>query len=314
METDLPLLVLVGPTGIGKTALAVNLAQMLNGEIVSADSRQVYRYLSIGTAKPTQEEIQAVPHHLVDFLSPDYRLTLAEYQQLAYQRINAILARKRFPLLVGGTGQYVRAVVEGWSIPHVPPDRTLRTELEEFADLHGSSALHDWLESVDQVAADSIDHRNVRRVIRALEVYLVTGTPISVLQQKKPPPYRVMMIGLTMDRERLYARVDRRIAQMLSKGLVEEIRELDRMGFGWHIPAMSSLGYPEIKSYLEGEITLEEAERLIQRATRRFIRHQYNWFKVNDPDIQWFDAHDMDEKRVEQSIRQWLVKDASSQS
>ncbi|MBP8973644.1 MAG: tRNA (adenosine(37)-N6)-dimethylallyltransferase MiaA, partial [Anaerolineae bacterium] len=180
----MPLVVILGPTAVGKTALAIHVANALSGEIVSADSRQVYRYMDIGTAKPTPDELAAVPHHLIDLVTPDQPYSLAEYQRAAYRAIQDIRARARLPLLVGGTGQYLTAVLEGWGIPEVPPDASLRAELESFAAAQGARALHDRLRAVDPVAAGRIDYRNIRRVVRALEVCLLTGTPITVLQRK----------------------------------------------------------------------------------------------------------------------------------
>jgi tRNA dimethylallyltransferase len=284
------LIALVGPTAVGKTAMAIRLGQRLKIEVVSADSRQIYRGLDIGTAKPTAQERQRVPHHLIDIVEPDETLTLAQYQALAGNAINDIQQRGCLPLLVGGTGQYVRAVLEGWQVPQVPPDPHLRQRLEQEAKALGSQAFHERLRAVDPVAADAIDPRNVRRVIRALEVYQKTGRPISELQRKEPPPYRVLQIGLTLPRAELYRRIDSRIDQMLEKGLVEEVRSLLAQGYSADLPAMSSLGYRQITSYLRGESTLDEAARQIKRETRRFVRQQYVWFRLDDPAIHWFDA------------------------
>ena len=205
------LVVIVGPTAAGKTALSIELAEALDGEIVSADSRQIYRSMDIGTAKATPEQRARIPHHLLDVVSPDAVLTLADYQRLAYAAIDAILARGRLPILVGGTGQYVRAIVEGWNIPAVAPRPELRAELEAKAQVEGASSLHGRLAQLDPVAASLIDYRNVRRVIRALEVCLATGRPISELQRKSAPAYRIKQIGVTRPRPELYARIDARV-------------------------------------------------------------------------------------------------------
>jgi tRNA dimethylallyltransferase len=284
------LIVIVGPTAVGKTRLALRLAEEFNGEIVSADSRQVYRGMDIGTAKPTLEERRRVPHHLIDIITPDETFTLAQYQELAYQAIDDVLARGRVPFLVGGTGQYVRAVVEGWGIPKVPPNEELRAELYRQAEIEGQWALHARLREVDPVAAQRIDPRNVRRVVRALEVYLETGQPISELQRKKPPPYRILQIGLTMERQELYRRIDERVDRMIEEGLVEEVRGLVERGYGYELPSMSGLGYQQLGMYLRGLVSLEEAIQLIKRHTRRFVRHQYNWFRLDDEGIRWFDV------------------------
>jgi tRNA dimethylallyltransferase len=275
---------------VGKTETAVQLCRDLGGEIISADSRQIYRKLDIGTAKPTPEERAAAVHHLVDVIDPDEVLGLAEYQELAYAAIDDILARGRAPFLVGGTGQWVRAVVEGWGVPRVPPDHALRAELEAEAEQAGPEALHARLAAVDPVAAAKIDYRNVRRVIRALEVHLKTGVPISRHQRAQPPPYRILQVGLTMPRQALYARVDARIERMLDEGLVDEVRSLLAQGYSLNLPAMSSLGYRQIGRYVACELGLDEAVGLIKRETRRYIRQQYNWFRLDDPRIHWFDA------------------------
>jgi tRNA dimethylallyltransferase len=305
-EAQSPLVVIVGPTAVGKTRLALRLAGELGAEIVSADSRQVYRGMDIGTDKPTAEERQRVPHHLVDIVDPDEKLTLARYQDMAYAAIEDVLARGKVPLLVGGTGLYIKAVVEGWSIPRVKPNEALRAELVREAEVKGEEALHARLRQVDPVAAEKIDPRNVRRVIRALEVYLETGEPISELQRRKPPPYRILQIGLTMDRVALYQRIDQRVDRMIERGLVEEVRGLMEQGYGRELPAMSGLGYRQIGCYLRGEISLAEAIRLIKRDTRRFVRQQYNWFRLDDERIHWFQALDDPYERVKGVILQFL--------
>ncbi len=285
-----PLITIVGPTGVGKTALSITLAQHFNGEIVSADSRQIYHWMDIGTAKPTPAERAAVPHHLVDIVPPDYVLTLAEFQERAFAAIDDIHARRKLPLLVGGTGQWVKAVVEGWGIPRVPPDPVLRAQLQTEADAIGAEALHAKLAAVDPDAAAKLDYRNVRRVIRALEVYRKTGIPISVHQRKSPPPYRVLQIGLTMPRKQLYLRVDKRVDRMMKLGLLAEVENLLARGYGLELPSMSGLGYRQLGQYLRGEISLEGAVALTKKETHRFIRQQYNWFRLDDPAIRWFDV------------------------
>jgi len=304
------LVVIVGPTAVGKTALAIELCERFGGEIVSADSRQLYRGLDIGTAKPTPEERSRVPHHLVDFLPPDRGLSLAEYQELAYQAIADIHSRGRLPFLVGGTGQYVRAVVEGWSIPRVPPQPELRRRMRREAEERGYRSLHARLAEVDPNAAARIDPRNVRRVIRALEVYEVTGRPISELQGKRSPPYRMLQLGLTMDRQALYERADRRIECMMDDGLVDEVRRLIAQGYAPSLPAMSGIGYAEVRRHLEGELSLEEAVRRMKANTRRFIRHQYNWFRLDDPQIHWIEQGPQAVEQAAGIIRRWLKEAA----
>jgi tRNA dimethylallyltransferase len=306
-----PLLVIVGPTAVGKTALSLHLAEVLQGEVVSADSRLFYRGMDVGTAKPTPEECARVPHHLIDIAEPGETVGLAEFQELAYATIGDVHARGKLPILVGGTGQYVRAVVEGWSIPRVPPDPALRARLETQAEREGAVALHARLARLDPDAAGRLDPRNVRRVIRALEVCLITGRPISQQQRKRPPPYRILQVGLTMERAALYARADRRIEAMIAAGLEDEVRRLVEAGYGWDLPAMSGLGYAQFRPYFEGQATLEEVVTEIQRATRRFIRHQYNWFRLNDRAIRWFDVAEATVEEIERVVREWLEGDQS---
>lgn len=289
------LIVIVGPTAVGKTRLSLRMAQEMDGEIVSADSRQVYRGMDIGTAKPTPEQRALVPHHLIDVVAPEEAFTLAQYQELAYDAIGDVSARGKLPFLVGGTGQYVRAVMEGWGIPRVPPNEALRVELYRQAEIEGEAVLHARLREVDPVAAGRIDSRNLRRVVRALEVYLETGQPISELQRKKPPPYRILQIGLTIERQELYRRIDERVDRMIEEGLVEEVRGLVERGYSYDLPSMSGLGYQQIGMYLRGEVGLAEAIQLIKRHTRRFVRHQYNWFRLDDDvptklAFRWFDV------------------------
>jgi tRNA dimethylallyltransferase len=285
-----PLTAVVGPTAVGKTATAIRLCGDFQGEVISADSRQIYRYLDIGTAKPTPDEQATAIHHLIDVVDPDQVLGLAEFQEMAYAAINDVLSQGRVPFLVGGTGQWVKGVIEGWGVPRVSPDYALRAELKAEADRVGPHTLHARLAEVDPDAAAKIDYRNLRRVIRALEVYLKTGIPISRHQRAQPPPYRILQIGLTMPREMLYARLDVRVERMLEEGLLDEVRGLVDQGYGLELPAMSGLGYRQIGQHLVGEISLDEAVRLIKKETRRFVRQQYNWFRLDDPTIHWFDV------------------------
>jgi tRNA dimethylallyltransferase len=298
-----PLVVLVGPTAVGKTAISLHLAEALNGEIVSADSRQVYRGMDVGTAKTTPEEQHRVPHHLIDVVTPDETLTLAEYQEMAYTAIDAIHSRARLPFLVGGTGQYVRAVVEGWGIPRVPPQGRLREALDKLP----TDELARWLANLDPAAAQRLDPRNRRRVIRALEVTLVSGRPISEQQKKDPPPYRTLQLGLTLPRPQLYQRIDERVDNMMEAGLLGETRRL-KAEYGCDVPAMSGLGYAQLCAYLQGEMPLDAAIAAIKHETHRFVRHQANWFKPTDPHIHWFNAVHVERTAgaVEQSVRAWL--------
>ncbi|MCP4543257.1 MAG: tRNA (adenosine(37)-N6)-dimethylallyltransferase MiaA [Chloroflexi bacterium] len=308
-----PLLVIIGPTAVGKTALSLHLAEALNGEVISADSRLFYRGMDIGTAKPTTEEQSGVPHHLINIANPDETVGLADFQERAYAIIADIHIRDKLPLLVGGTGQYVRALVEGWRIPRVPPDPTLRAKLEVQAEREGPGTLHARLIQLDPVAAQRIDPRNLRRVIRALEVCLITGLPISEQQGKQPPPYRILQIGLTMERATLYDRADLRVDAMMDAGLEDEVRRLVEAGYGWNLPAMSGLGYIQFRPYFEGQVTLEDIVIEIKSATHRFVRRQYNWFRLKDPHIRWFDVIPAGREKaaIENLVMEWLGKSAS---
>lgn len=279
MGDQITLTAIVGPTAVGKTALAVALAQQLGAEIVSADSRQLYRLMDLGTAKPTPAERTAAPHHLLDLCDPDEPFSLAAYQELATHAIAEIVARGRPPLLVGGTGQYLAAVLEGWQVPRVAPQPELRASLERAATEHGAAALHARLAAVDPAAATQIAPSNVRRVIRALEVYSVTGVPISAQQTRQPPPYAIRTLWLTRPREELYARADTRADAMIAAGLADEVADLRRRGYGWELPSMSSLGYIQLRPFLEGEATLAACVERLKFDTHSFIRRQEAWFR-----------------------------------
>ena len=285
--SKLPLILIVGPTAVGKTEIAIQLAERLNGEIISADSRLFYRGMDIGTAKPTREEQARVPHHLIDVANPDETWSLAQFQQAATEAIAGIHARGRLPFLVGGTGQYVRAVTEGWNPPEVKPDERLRAELEKLKEEKGKEWLYEKLKSLDPKAAEKIDFRNVRRTIRALEVILTTGRKFSDQRGQGESPYRLVTIGLTRPREELYARVDARIESMFEAGLVEEVRGL-LAKYPAELPSMSGIGYTETVGVVEGSKTVEQAKVEIRRDTRVFVRRQANWFKETDSSIRWF--------------------------
>ncbi len=297
------MLAIVGPTATGKTELSLHLASLFGGEIISADSRLIYQGLDIGTAKPSIAERLRVPHHLIDICPPDQTLTLGQYLKLAYAIADDIHSRSRLPLLVGGTGQYIYAYLEGWQVPEVAPDRLLRTTLEAL----GEQELIRWLKELDPKAAQNIDSRNVRRVIRALEVTMLTGRPISQLQTKRPPAYSINMIGLNCSREMLYNRIDNRVDNMMSAGFLEEVEYLLGQGFDPFLPSMSGLGYRQLCAYLQGDCTLEEAIVRTKFETHRYARQQYTWFKLDDPSIQWFDIMgDNWIREVEYFVESWL--------
>jgi tRNA dimethylallyltransferase len=306
-ESQEPLIAIVGPTAVGKTQIAIQLAERLDGEIVSADSRLFYRGMDIGTAKPTHAEQQRVPHHLIDVADLDETWSLALFQQRARQVIGEIHARQRLPFLVGGTGQFLRAVTQGWEIPQVEPDPRLRLALEDWARQIGPDGLHARLAVLDKNAAERIDPRNLRRTVRALEVILLTGRRFSDQRQQGRPLYRLLVLGLACPRPELYARIDARIDAMLALGLVDEIRQLLARGYSPELPALSAIGYGEIVAYLQGKCSLEEAVAQIKRHTRIFVRRQANWFKPGDPSIRWFEVGPGIVEGMENSIRTFIL-------
>jgi tRNA dimethylallyltransferase len=303
--TRKPLLVILGPTGVGKTDLGIEIAQAVQGEIISADSRQIYRYMDIGTAKPTPEQQAAAPHHLLDVVNPDENLALARYQKMVYAVIEEVHTREHVPMLVGGTGQYITAVVEGWTIPEVPPNEDLRTELEQFAADNGAAALHERLRQVDPAAAANIDYRNVRRVVRALEVCVETGQPISELQRKHPPPYSIITYGLTSERDVLYQRADDRVDQMMEQGFLEEVQKLLALGYSRKLPSMSGLGYAQIAVHLLDKTPLADAVIETKHATHDFIRRQYTWFRGHDSGILWHNIEQLNRHTLIEAISRW---------
>ena len=300
------LLSIVGPTCVGKSRLALQLAQSLGGEIINADSRQVYRYMDIGTAKPTPQERALIPHHLIDVASPNENFSLAQFQQLALKAIENIQQRDKLPIVVGGSGQYVWSVLEGWGIPQVAPNPEFRQSLQERADMGEGNELYDELTTVDPEAAQRIDPRNVRRTIRALEVFQETETPFSQLQRKEATSFNIFVIGLTVDREELYRRIDLRVDRMIEQGLVEEVKRLVSRGFNFNMPAMSSIGYRQIGHFLRGELTLPGAIQQIKFESHRLARQQYTWFQLEDTRIHWFDIQKTVDSQIMAPLNRFL--------
>ena len=290
IEGTFPLVVIVGPTAVGKTEISLQLTEQLDGEIVSADSRLFYRGMDIGTAKPTLAERARVPHHLIDVAEPDETWSLAVFQKVARQVIADVHRRGQLPFLVGGTGQYVRAVTHEWMPPAQAPHPRLRAALEALAQARGRDWLHVRLSTLDPVAAERIDPRNSRRTIRALEVILVTGKRFSVQRGLGISPYRLLTIGLIRPRPELYARLDVRIQAMFANGLLDEIQKLLEGGYSPDLPSLSAIGYRQCVAVLQGKMSREQAVTDIKRATRVFVRRQANWFKPDDPEIHWFQA------------------------
>jgi tRNA dimethylallyltransferase len=302
-SNKVPLILIVGPTAVGKTELAIQLAERLSGEIVSADSRLFYRGMDTGTAKPTREELARVPHHLIDIADPDEILSLAVFQQKAQEAIADIHIRNKIPFLVGGTGQYIRAVTEGWTPPEVKPDERLRGELEKWKVERGEYWLYEKLKELDPVAAEKIDARNYRRTIRALEVIMTTGKRFSEQRGQIESPYHLITVGLTRPRVKLYERVDQRIDIMFANGFLDEIKGLLAKGYSPSLPTMSAIGYRECIRVINGEISEKQAKAEIQRATRVFVRRQANWFKETDPNIKWFRVEEGVVEKIESYIR-----------
>lgn len=286
---DTHLIAIVGQTATGKSALALRICEEVGGEIVTADSRQVYRYMDIGTDKPSPEVQASVPHHMIDLVDPDEPYTLALYQSGAFRTIEEIAARGKVPVLAGGTPLYVNAVLEGWTIPRVEPDLRLRAELEEEAARRGAPALHERLQRIDPAAAAKILPSNTRRIVRALEVITATGQPISAQQAKSPPPYRTLTIGLALQRVELYRRIDERVERQIERGLVDEVAGLHEQGYAYTLPSMSGLGYRQIGEYLQGRATLAAAVQRIKWDTHSFARHQGNWFR-RMTEAHWLDV------------------------
>lgn len=297
-----PLIILTGPTAVGKTKMSIDLAEAVNGEIISADSMQVYRGMDIGSAKIRPEEMCGIPHHLVDVLNPDEEFHVVRFQEMAKQAMEEIYARGRIPILVGGTGFYIQAVLYDIDFTENDGDGALRKELEHFAEEYGAKALHARLEEVDSKAAAEIHAHNVKRVIRALEYFLQTGKPISEHneeQRQKEAPYRSAYFVLNDERAHLYERINLRVDQMIEQGLVEEVKGLRGKGCTRNMVSMQGLGYKEILAYLDGEYTLDTAVEIIKRDTRHFAKRQITWFK-REKDVIWLDkkAFDYDEDRL----------------
>ena len=283
------LLVIVGPTAVGKTKIGIELAEKLGGEIVSADSRQVYRFMDIGTAKPAPSDLRKIPHHMIDVVNPDEEYTVADYSCGAHIAIKSIFEKCKIPIMVGGSGLYIRAIIDG-IFPGPGRDVKIREKLEKEAKKNGISPLYNRLCGVDPVSSSRIHQRDLRRIIRALEIYEITGKPISLLQEegkKEKIAYDTVMIGLNRPRKELYRRIEERVEEIFQHGFIEEVKRLLRKGYGRNLISMEALGYREVISFLEGEISLGLAKKKIQQNTCHYARRQLIWFR-KDKRITWF--------------------------
>ena len=287
-----PLIILAGPTAVGKTSLSIRLAKETGGEIISADSMQVYRHMDIGSAKITKEEMEGVPHYLVDVLEPEEEFNVVRFQQMAKEAAERIWEKGKIPLVVGGTGFYIQALLYDIDFTENDGDESYRRQLEQKAsDEEGASELYEMLKTVDPKAAQEIHPRNIKRIIRALEFYHQTGKKISEhneTQRQRESPYNYAYFVLTDERSRLYERIDRRVDLMMEQGLLDEVRYLKERGVRKDSTAMQGLGYKELYAYLEGEYPLDEAVRIIKRDTRHFAKRQLTWFK-RERDVIWTD-------------------------
>jgi tRNA dimethylallyltransferase len=285
----LPLLIVAGPTATGKTKIAIELALRLGAEIISADSMQVYKDMDIGTAKPSPEERERVPHHLVDLISPAQPFTVADYQRLFLATYKQLEQKGVLPLLTGGTGLYIRAVTRGYNFPGPPVNPELRAGLRKEAEERGKEEMHRRLAAIDPESAERIHPNDLKRVLRALEVYLTTGVPISSWQKRegKTWPEDLIYIGLTRDREELYQRIELRVDRMIAQGLLDEVKGLLEKGFGPELQSMQGLGYKELVPVVKGQATLEEAVKLLKKRTRNYAKRQMTWFR-KEPVEKWF--------------------------
>ena len=301
-----PMIILTGPTAVGKTDLSIQLAKAINGEIISADSMQVYRHMDIGSAKVTPEEMDGVPHHLIDVLEPEEEFNVVVFQKLAKEALTGIYERGHIPIIVGGTGFYIQALLYDIDFTENDGDTAIRRELEKLAQTQGAGCLHQMLQEIDPESAAAIHQNNVKRVIRAIEFYRQTGKKISLhneQEREKQSPYQFLYYVLDTDRKTLYERIDRRVDLMMEHGLVDEVKRLADMGCTRDMVSMQGLGYKEILDYLSGEIPLEEAVYILKRDTRHFAKRQITWFK-RERDVRWLELEQFqnDRKKVLEHI------------
>lgn len=282
-----PLIVILGATAAGKTAISLKIAKEIKGEIISTDSRQIYKEMSIGTDTIHPEEMQGIPHHMLTFAEPDQTITLSEYKEKALKTIKEILKRGNIPMLVGGTGLYISAIIDNYNIPASPPDIKLREKLQKLAKEKGNKAVHRKLKKIDPKAAESIHPNNLRYVIRAIEINKQTGE--NKKDTKNNTPYSVYIIGITRPREEIYQRINNRVHKQIKRGLLEEVKSLLDKGYSETLPSMTSLGVKEIIPYIKGKSTLEECLEILKRNTRRYAKRQMTWLKRYD-NVHWLNT------------------------
>jgi tRNA dimethylallyltransferase len=308
MKPTRPVILLLGATAVGKTKLSIGLAKAIGAEIVSVDSRLLYKGMDIGTAKPSLAQRSEVKHHLIDVAHPTERWSLQRYLDATKRAIKEIHVAEKVPLLVGGTGQYFAALVEGWQPPPKTDDPDFRKRLRNLAESAGGEVLHDRLMEIDPETAARVDARNIRRVIRALEIHHITGVIPSMQRKKQPPDYSILKLGLRREREELYERIDKRIDSMIASGWIEEVNGLLQQGVDLNSSALSAIGYRQIAEHLQGEYDLETSIQDIQRLTRQFVRRQDNWFRRLEPEIHWFTPNGDTLVEMTDLVQRWLGK------
>ena len=306
-----PMVILTGPTAVGKTELSINLAKMINGAIISADSMQIYKYMDIGSAKIMPHEMQGIKHYLIDELMPEEEFNIFRFKQMAMEALDEIYASGQIPIVVGGTGFYIQGLLYDIDFTKQDADDDYRKQLEEFANINGAHALHEKLKDIDPVSYETIHENNVKRVIRALEYYKQTNEPISKHneeEKKKESPYNFAYFVLNDVRENLYSRIDKRVDIMMEAGLLDEIKALKKRGCTSDMVSMQGIGYKEMLKYLDGDYTLEEAVEKVKQESRRFAKRQLTWFR-REKDVIWIDKdkHEYDESRILQFIEKTLI-------
>ncbi|QQY80665.1 tRNA dimethylallyltransferase [Keratinibaculum paraultunense] len=290
------LVVLLGPTAVGKTSISIELAKKINGEIISADSMQIYKYMDIGTAKITKDEMDDIPHYMIDIIYPDEEFTVADFKKRASEYIRQINDRNNIPMIVGGTGLYINSIVYELKFARVKPNEKFRNKWNNIADKYGNQYIYEELKNVDPLSAKRINVNDRKRIIRALEILHETGKPMSYYNKnfrKETEEYNLVMIGFTMDRAKLYSRINKRVDNMLEQGLIEEVKMLMDMGYTKDLVSMQGIGYKEVIDYLEGNTELNQMIEILKRNTRRFAKRQLTWFR-RDNRIKWIDVDQFD--------------------